>query len=628
MVSPALPGLWTDVDAAWWKAEEQRQAFAGEKILEARQISSARESHRQKACETDSARKRILDEMRQVRSNVQAKMINANSRGGHNMGVANRALARAGQNALSANIESERWQARAKDVQAVSASTSAREREKRAVVQEASKARVASAHAHASDRVDHGQRLVQETADLSAQIQNCHAEHCATQEKHAEGSAQLKMKSATRAQQEASMKVRAAIAKSSKEQMVSMREIQKSREVATVKVAAAKQQFLEQRLECEATLERERICSAQARKIAATLKQQQEQDRQEELKKLEDRLNFTARQAQTKADNYEADTDISRTRLEAWTLQNNRSVDAAKVRASEEEVKAVERVNAAKVGLSKLQAQCAAYIRNLVEQWEAAKRDDAAKVDAADKEARELSEYCEETLRACKEYCAKTLQRTEKHAEAAKSTLTDKVAMMGDLAKQRVTMMQQQSRERRQQAEAQLADFQKHVKEVQARCNERVIEEAETAEEKVRICRDRCDQESARALQRAAEAEARRDKARAAHAAVMARCMGAAREARRRGLNNIADIIEPPLFLEEPGVVGPDASGESVLLSNLLSEEASPAKSWPGEGLTEDQHAEKDPLMGTGMTGTTALPEDQASLATTMPRDQASLASR
>jgi len=56
---------------------------------------------------------------------------------------------------------------------------------------------------------------------------------------------------------------------------------------------------------------------------------------------------------------------------------------------------------------------------------------------------------------------------------------------MDDLAKQRVAMMQRQSKQRREQAEAQLADFLAYVEEMRSQCAERVRVEAATSEEKV-----------------------------------------------------------------------------------------------------------------------------------------------
>merc|ERR1719231_2172598 len=106
-------------------------------------------------------------------------------------------------------------------------------------------------------------------------------------------------------------------------------------------------------------------------------------------------------------------------------------------------------------------------------------------------------------------------------------------------------MMARQAKERREKSEAQLAAFLVHVEDVRKQCAERVQVEAVQAEEKVEMARQRIAAEVALAEQRQAEAEARRDVARAGHVAAMARCIGSAMEARRRGLNNIADTIEP-----------------------------------------------------------------------------------
>lgn len=263
--------------------------------------------------------------------------------------------------------------------------------------------------------------------------------------------------------------------------------------------------------------------------------------------------------------------------------------------------------------MAKLQAQCATYLRNLQQLWDEAKKEDAMKVDMATSRAEELTRQCEEVLRNCEQYCETTLRKTENHAQLKKSQLEEKVAAMDDLAKQRVAMMQRQSKERRQKAEVQLAEFLAHVEEVRTQCAERVRTEAVTADEKVEMARQRFDSEVALAERRQAEAEARRDAARASHAAVMARCIGSAMEARRRGLNNIAEIIEP-----EPPRRYPGYNACMVAAAEALANAGVEALPSDDVAPLADTTA-KDGLLNTGFTGaSTAPPNDtlMASIAT------------
>merc|ERR1719291_447144 len=70
------------------------------------------------------------------------------------------------------------------------------------------------------------------------------------------------------------------------------------------------------------------------------------------------------------------------------------------------------------------------------------------------------------------------------------------------------------------------------------------------------------------AARRAREAIAKKDKAEADFDAVMARCRGAAAEARRRGLGNIAEVLQPP-----------PAAERTSLRSSRMATPSSPRKS-------------------------------------------------
>jgi len=319
-----------------------------------------------------------------------------------------------------------------------------------------------------------------------------------------------------------------------------------SREAAFTKVASAQHDLEEKRRECAAVLEQERVCGAQARKIAATLKHQKNLERDLALADLEVKLEFKNVQADEKIIDAAAEGQLARMRNAAWQDRTQAAVNRARIRADGEEIRAVERANVVKVALSNLQAQHAAYIRNLEDQWACAKTVDAAQVEAAGKRTEDLMAHCDRTMEECEKYCIDVLARTEHHAETKTAVLEERVSAISDLASQRVNMVARQSRERREQAEQQLADLQRRVDDVRRRCEERVCVEAATADEKTRLVRERLAGEAAIAYKRTAEAEERRDKARDAFCFVMARCRGFAAEAKRRGHVRLAEFVMNP----------------------------------------------------------------------------------
>jgi len=198
------------VDVAQYEAERQRQVLLNEKSKEVSSLAKAGEVRRQQVMEVSVAKRRILDEMRAVRTNMEEKTCAARARGNHNMGVANRALARAGKTALSARGESERWQARAQGIEDVLSSSSTREAEMLSSAHEGCRQRMALAEELATQRVQLGQRLVDETNEIAEQAWKAQEDHCLAQEAHARQVATLKVQGAEGARQEAAAKEREA----------------------------------------------------------------------------------------------------------------------------------------------------------------------------------------------------------------------------------------------------------------------------------------------------------------------------------------------------------------------------------------------------------------------------------
>merc|ERR1712032_883638 len=110
-------------------------------------------------------------------------------------------------------------------------------------------------------------------------------------------------------------------------------------------------------------------------------------------------------------------------------------------------------------------------------------------------------------------------------------------------AQDRVIMMRRQAQEWRTQAERALVAHKVDLDRIRERCEERVQAESGARSEKLMLARNRHAQCVALAGRRITESEARRDVALAENVAVMARIRGAAAEARRRGLDNIANIL-------------------------------------------------------------------------------------
>jgi len=541
-----LSAVRCELTATEWQVERQRQAAQHEKNLEVNRLAHAREAHRQQISEETTAKKEILGEMRRVRDQVHGKLAASKARTVLSKGVAGRALAQAGQRALTAREASEAWQDRAAQVESRARGVMSRGEEGLATARKAATERVAEAQAQGAARIEYGQRLLEEATQNHEQLSICHAEHCAAQERHHEQVFILRCQGAERARHDANAQVSLAVEQARREQERSVKEIQAAREAAQAKVAEAQLALTRQRRECEATIEREKICAAQGRRIGHSMREQQDADAEMELRRLEANMQRVATHLERKLADKEAEDSTIKARVEQWESNSARTLEAARTHAAHDEAMAEQCLNAAKVQLANLQAQGAAYIRELQEKWEQAKRADAAKVEAAQARTEKLMAYCEETMRNCERQCEEMLKKTERHAQSKQVQLEERVSTIDNLSKQRVAMMQRQSRERRQLAEQRLEELKRHLEDVKKRTQERVQIEAEAAEEKVNLARKRYSEQTERMERHAAEVTASRAKATEAYEVVMARCRGAAKEAQRRGLDHIVAILEMP----------------------------------------------------------------------------------
>jgi len=524
-------------------AERERQTALHEKHTELNRLANKEDEHRRQVDKALNAKKQLLDDVRSVRDKMHSNFRVAKAKGAHDFGVADRALARAGQVALSARGDAERWHAAADAREQLQRTVGARTEDSLARMQEGSAVRVAEARAHGEDRAETGLRLTEEFASNQDQLRQRAFEHLDTEERGAQQLAFQKMTSAQLARRDADMKVRAAMDKSARDQLQAMDDVQKSRRDAEERVQEAKQKLAEKRWECEAALHRERVCNAQAKNIAAAMKDAQEAEREVNLNRLDEKVFTVTSHEEKRVTLAQELIPVAEERNEAWLSRMSCDVAAAHARAEDEEVDAMQRVSAAKVTLKTLQAECAAYIRDLLEQWEEAKRAGVAKVKAAKEKTEELERYCQETLQKNERQLSEMIKNTAEFAETKQAYLEERAQAIEDMSKSRVAMMQQQSYERRKQAEKRLMHLEEHIEDVRKRCDQRVRAEDATAVEKVRIARERFEAYVQRLELRTKEAEHARDQASVAYAAVAARSHGAAMEARRRGLDNIAAVI-------------------------------------------------------------------------------------
>jgi len=553
-----MPGAYhshrNKLTAAEWDAENKRRLALRAKHAEKDALGHLDDSHRLHTHHLLNGRKNILDEVRSVRDGMHSKLRTAKATARHESGVGDRALARAGHIALSARGEADRWRGLADSQDGRGRTVLGSAEQTLAKAREVSRTRALEAQLQGDEHVVRAQKRTEEHHAYKEQIRQRHDDVAATKERSADMQATLKVNSAERCRRDAEAKVRAAMDKSAKEQMQAAEAIQNARKDAEAKVGEAKRLLAEKRWECEAAVSRERVCAAQARNIAGSLMAKAEDHLQVELNRQQEKVARTSVHARNKIIIAEAEPPVATERNREWNEKTERDVEAQEARRHDEEADAVKRVEKAKIALGNLQAQCAAYVRELLDQWEVAKHEDELKVAAARERTDDLKRYCQATLEQCQAQCEDLLQSTRDFSASTRSYLEHRVSAIDEMSKHRIIMMQEQSKERRRQAEQRVAELEEHIKDVKQRCQERVEVEARTAEEKVQLMSERCQADVARVELRTREAEAARDKALKEWSHAIARCRGAVFEANRRGLGNIAALLEeelPELGVEE-----------------------------------------------------------------------------
>mmetsp|Transcript_10353 Transcript_10353/g.25955 ORF Transcript_10353/g.25955 Transcript_10353/m.25955 type:complete len:673 (+) Transcript_10353:113-2131(+) len=534
-----------EMEGAADRREVARQGAEHQKNGECTLIETANEDHRRRLDSALAERTQILGAMASTRDRVHAELKSARQHGRLDTDVADRGLGRANQRMCDATIEAEAWKAKAAEAE-----------EQRRAIWERNEAaqrrhkmghadRVKQAEEHATQRVDHGERIAQEASWAFEALHQRHVEHVRSQEKHSKNSATMRIRAAELAGQGCLSQVHQARTTAARWHRQAERDVKDAKEEAEGQVARARQELADRHRLCQDTLAQERVCAAEAKRLAAEQKEAQEQARGVHQERLQVQLKMVsdhfAKKAVLPVERAAHAEEIN----QVYEARNQKVVKLANDRADQEAEEAVHRLERAKVALANLQAKYVSEVNELKRKFGDAKRANLGKVQRAEQRTEEVLNFCKECLDRQAQHSYRVLERSQNVAVTNTAAMQDKVSVLADLAEQRVAMMQRQSAERRKLAVQQHEDLHKHTEDVRERCAKRFSAERETAKEKVRLARERTSANADRAELRACEAAEKRAAARAAFEPVLARCRGAATEARRRGLIGIAEILEP-----------------------------------------------------------------------------------
>jgi len=527
------------------QAEQQRKALVHLRNSEDQSLRKANEEYRQQVSKEAVAGRKTLDEMREVRKAVHSKLRLAKAAHVNETAAASHALARAGQRALTARTENENWQAQAARTESAAQAMKQREQETYAIVQDSTNGRVAQAKDLANDRLQKSSLLTQHAQEQSAKVTQHAIKPLDAKEQQFHRHAQIQVGAAQRGADLAKADMYVEQAKAGRYNMGLVRDLQRNAEAGAARVSQAQRELEAEQEESQQVLSREDTCSNQVRRLGVELKDQAKVDFVLGKERLEIMLQQVATHANSKKLPFEHEQEVMKVRAEAVNHTANKIVLAARQRTGAEEKVVQERLNRAKAQLADLQAQCAAHVSELLSRWEAAKRDYAARVAEVERRTEELLRQCQEKRNERDQHCASSLEKNDRLAKERHAVVERQAREASELVQKRADAMRQQASEKRRQADARLVQMQRHVEEVEARSRERVQAGAAIAEEKVQLSRERHAAMVQLGQQRAEEAILSRDKAQAAYDAVIKRCLGAADEARCRGLSDIAEMIMP-----------------------------------------------------------------------------------
>jgi len=546
---PAKPGaleeLREDVAVAERLCETRRQELELAKRIEDQDLRQCHAQQRQEAHEDSLAARRVLDEMRQVRQKVQSQVRAAEAHAFHSNGAYGNAILRAGTRCLTAQQYQEQWEVQAEITEKQMQVSILEDRELLQTIQQAASQRVASMDDVAQKRIGKSSELLQFSKDQDVTLKTKQDEQAESRRRQALRNSKVKVDGVSRAADQAKSAMRLAELKAKREQHRMAQDVERSWQAGASRISGAERQLQVEEEEMKAALWREEICATQIRRIASEWKHSVKEEFRERKQELDRKLERVADYEHKKKDPH-IDAQVSmQVKTEEVSHRGTCVALHARKRAGAEVEDLEERLVIAKEQLVKLEAKCAAVVKELSSRWEDAKVLYSQKVMEVESDTEDLLRRLTAHREMHEDYCAHSLRKTEEMQQERQAIVRNQGALSHELVKHRAAFCQQKSAQTRRQAEARLEETKRHVEDVERRCQERVQMGRDTAEEKVRICQQRLAEQVDVAERRAYEAMDTRDKASMAFHAAISRCSGAADEARKRGLFEVAELLMP-----------------------------------------------------------------------------------
>ncbi|CAE7256836.1 unnamed protein product [Symbiodinium natans] len=324
-----------------------------------------------------------------------------------------------------------------------------------------------------------------------------------------------------------------------------VRDVQRSLEAGQSRVAAAERDLEVQEVEGKAALWREDICRSQIKRVAGELKQSSKEQLGQRKKELDSMLERVAEYEHLKKTPHQ-DAQVSMmAKTEEVSHRGQCAALEARQRVGEEMEDIAKRIEVAKEQLVKMRVKCSANVKELMGRFEDAKCIYEAKVKEVAEQNEDLLQRLAMIRAEHEDHWHESLQKNSQLQKERQGAIQQIASRSQELSLSRAAFCQQKSAESRRQAEARLEQMKRHVQDVRCRCRERVQLGKEMAQEKVRIAQDRFAEHVQSSELRASEALDIRDKAKAEFQAALFRCCGAADEAHRRGLAEVAEILMP-----------------------------------------------------------------------------------
>lgn len=539
----ALEALRGDLHEAEQLAETRRQDLEQAKRLEDQRLRQCHAEQRQDAQDDRVAARHVLDEMKKVRQKVQGQLRAAQAHAFHS--TDGHALLRAGKRSVAAQQHQEQWEAQAKITERQMKESIEQDKEVLKIIQHAADRRVAAMEDVAQKRVGKSHELLQFSKDQDVILKMHQEEQSQTQVRQAARVSKVKVDGVTRAADQAKSHMQLAESKAKREQHRMTRDVERCVEAGAARIFGAERQLKLEEEEMKAALWREEICATQIKRVAGEWKQTVQEEFRERKQELDRNLERVANYEHKKKDPHIDAQLAMQVKTEEVSHRGTCVALDARTRAGAEVEDLERRLVIAKEQLAKLEVKCASVVKELTNRWEDAKVVYSQRVMEVESETEDLLRRLTAHREMHEEFCALSLRKTKEVQEERQAVVRNQGALSQELVKQRAAFCQQKSAQTRRQAEARLEEAKRRVEDVDRRCQERVLMGKDTAEEKVRIAQERLAEQVDVAERRAHEAMDSRDKASMAFHAALSRCSGAADEARRRGLFEVAEMLMP-----------------------------------------------------------------------------------